>query len=130
MGTLILLRGLPGAGKSTAAQELFPTAPHFEADMYFMDPETGEYNYDPDLIEHAHTWCQRKTETALAESHPIVVVANTFVNEKDLKVYYSLGEKFDYKVISMIVENRHHSRNRQISRDKMNYLREKFSIKL
>jgi predicted kinase len=41
MKTLILLRGLPGSGKSTLAKSL--AGEHIEADMYFVDNETGEY---------------------------------------------------------------------------------------
>ena len=42
MKAIYLLRGLPGAGKSTVAKRL--GGEHYEADMYFM--QDGEYKFD------------------------------------------------------------------------------------
>ena len=44
MKKLIIIRGLPGSGKSTFAKSLNCT--HFETDMYFTDSE-GNYNFMP-----------------------------------------------------------------------------------
>ena len=52
---LVLIRGLPGSGKSTIAKELAVTGfEHFEADMFF--PVDGVYRYEASRIRHAHTW--------------------------------------------------------------------------
>ena len=64
MNTLVLLRGLPGSGKSTAAK-LFNKAPHFEADMYFM--KNGNYKFDFNGLKDAHNSCKRKVHKAM---HP------------------------------------------------------------
>lgn len=127
METLVLLRGLPGSGKSTTAKELFPNAPHFEADMYFTNRETGIYNFDPNRLGSAHLWCRRMTETAMSEGHTIVVVSNTFTTEKELKDYFKLAQSFGYKVITMIVENRHDGENiHGVPEDKLEIMRERF----
>jgi predicted kinase len=34
-------------------------------------------------------------------------VTNTFTTEKEMKPYLELAEKYDYRVVSMIIENRH-----------------------
>ena len=44
---LYLLRGVPGSGKSTVAQNIGGT--HFETDKYFM--VDGEYKFDPTKLK-------------------------------------------------------------------------------
>ena len=78
MTELVLIRGLPGAGKSTYAQKHFPGHKHLEADMYFN--RTGTYKFDPKKLNSAHTWCQGRTHRALSAGHD-VVVTNTFTME-------------------------------------------------
>ena len=51
MGHLILVRGLPGSGKSTEAKKIAKTGYyHFEADQYFITP-SGEYKFDKNLLK-------------------------------------------------------------------------------
>lgn len=50
MPVLILLRGAPGSGKSTAASKLWGFA-HYETDQYFMH---DGYEPHPEEIELAH----------------------------------------------------------------------------
>ena len=52
MKELILLRGVPGCGKSTLAKLLVGDKDycHKEADMYFIDGK-GNYNFDPSKIK-------------------------------------------------------------------------------
>jgi len=54
MKELFLLRGLPGAGKSTLAKSL--GGKHIEADMYFE--YEGKYKFDASRLKEAHDWCQ------------------------------------------------------------------------
>jgi len=53
MSTLVLVRGIPGSGKSTLANRISDVL-HFEADMFFVDRETGEYKFDGARIGEAH----------------------------------------------------------------------------
>ena len=52
MKDLILLRGLPGSGKSTFAKMLVRDKDyrHKEADMFFVDSE-GNYKFEPSKIQ-------------------------------------------------------------------------------
>ena len=87
---LILVRGLPGSGKSTHARSLGIL--HLEADQYFM--RNGEYKFDPMELGHAHSWCIDSTEAALKAGMD-VVVANTFTEAWELKHYIDLAAQYD-----------------------------------
>lgn len=110
MKELILLRGLPGAGKSTFAQ-FFRTLYWFEADKYFEDEEGLGYNFDPSKLKEAHQWCKDRVEFIMnpPNNHPaeLIVVSNTFTQEWEMKPYFDIAEKYGYRVHSIIVENRH-----------------------
>jgi predicted kinase len=112
MRTLILLRGLPGSGKSSFATFIWDKHVVFEADKYFYDKE-GNYNFDMSKLGAAHKWCQLQVEHAMEDNqanpqfYPEIVVSNTSTTESELKPYLDLAAKYDYKVVSLIVENRH-----------------------
>jgi uridine kinase len=60
MASMIIVRGLPGSGKSTFAQETLEKSPELvwvEADQFFTD-SNGVYVFAPAKIKEAHTWCQ------------------------------------------------------------------------
>ena len=129
MKQLMLIRGLPGSGKSTVAK-LFDKALHFEADMYFLDSD-GNYQFDASKIKNAHNWCRDSVMDAMKEGHPIVVVSNTFTQEWEMEVYYLLAEELGYRVISMIGENRHDGKNiHGCPDDKIEQMRNRFEFKL
>jgi adenylate kinase family enzyme len=129
MKQLMLIRGLPGSGKSTVAK-LFDKALHFEADMYFLDAD-GNYQFDASKIKNAHNWCRHSVMDAMKEGHPIVVVSNTFTQEWEMEVYYLLAEELGYRVTSMIVENRHDGKNiHGCPDDKIEQMKTRFEISL
>jgi len=108
MKTLFLLRGLPGAGKSTLAKSI--GAVYFEADMFFM--EGNEYKFDATKLKDAHAWCQNQTRIAMKNANAgigdtRIAVANTFTMEWEMSDYYALAKEFDFTVFSIVVENRH-----------------------
>lgn len=88
MSRLILIRGLPGSGKSTIAGSLRGYV-HFEADMYHIDEE-GEYCFKPENIKDAHAWCQGETKRKLDSAHD-VVVSNTFTQKWEMQPYLDMG---------------------------------------
>lgn len=85
---LVLIRGLPGGGKSTAASVLSMIGyRHFEADMYFE--VDGTYQYDAAQIRDAHDWCKQMTRKALANGEN-VVVSNTFTQLREMEPYFAM----------------------------------------
>ena len=132
MKQLILLRGLPGSGKSTFANLIGARGAgyaHFEADMYFM--KNGEYVFDPSQIKMAHNWCMIQTEKAMADDTPIVIVSNTFTQLWEMERYYEMAKYYDYQVSSIIVENRHGGVNTHgVPEDKLEVMKNRFEVKL
>ena len=137
MKKLYIVRGLPGSGKSTFAEALVGS--DFlvcEADKYFYDKE-GNYNFDPSKLKQAHEWCRNEVETRMKDHqvnqqfYPEIAVSNTFTQEWEMESYYKLAEKYGYKVVSLIVENRHGGKNvHGVPDDKLEIMRNRFEVKL
>ena len=132
MKTLYLLRGLPNSGKSTLAKTM--GAVNFEADMFFM--EGNEYKFDPTKLKQAHQWCQNQVEITMKLSDKVIgdkkiAVSNTFTQEWEMEDYFKLAEKYEYKVVSLILENRHGSQNvHGVPDEKLQIMKDRFQIKL
>lgn len=88
---LILIRGLPGSGKSTMANELTKIGfIHVEADMFHVSD--GVYKFDPKKIKDAHSWCQWTTRNHLIFEEN-VVVSNTFTQHWEMEPYLKMCEE-------------------------------------
>ena len=129
MKDLILLRGLPGSGKTTLAELLVDK--HIEADMYFIDEETGGYKFNQRDLPKAHNWCRNVVEDWMTDGDTKIVVANTFTQEWEMKDYYELAAKYGYKVHSLIVENRHGNKSiHNVPEASMGNMLNRFNVKL
>lgn len=93
---LLLIRGLPGSGKSTRAKSFVETGAmdvHLEADQFFTD-SYGVYQFNAALIRNAHAWCQEETEKALRQGKR-VVVSNTFTQMWEIKPYADMAARVE-----------------------------------
>lgn len=132
--TLYLIRGIPGSGKSSLAKQLEDydlVSWVFEADNYFVDIVTKEYNFDASKLKQAHEWCQDRTKLWLGKYHQSVAVSNTSTTEKEVETYRKIAEECNANFVSLIVENRHNGVNiHNVPEDKIQQMKQRFSIKL
>lgn len=92
---LVLIRGMPGSGKTTKAMGYVNDGyMHLEADQFFL--VDGKYHFDADKLPEAHAWCLDQALEALG-SGEFVCVANVFATVEDIKPYTELD--VDYQVV-------------------------------
>lgn len=129
---LIVVRGVPGAGKSTFANMLRESGmvDHVaEADQYFVQ-EDGTYVFDPKKLSEAHARCQSIVRNILSVGNS-VAVANTTTTESEVKVYQDIADAFGAQFISIIVENRHGCENvHGVPDESIKRMKQRFSVKL
>jgi len=130
---LILLRGLPGSGKSTFATLLSYEGkyPCFSIDDYFTDKETGNYKFKFDENYLAYKFCEEKVEFSMLNGAEKIFVHNTFTQEWEMERYFSLAKKHNYNIFVCTVENRHRSKNiHGINEEQIRKMAEKFKVEL
>jgi ABC-type cobalamin/Fe3+-siderophores transport system ATPase subunit len=92
---IVLIRGLPGSGKTTLANSM-NSYRHLEADQFLE--VNGEYVYDASKVKLAHDWCVSTAKECLDQGLN-VVISNTFVKLWELQRYIDLG--FPFRIIEM-----------------------------
>ena len=120
--TLILMRGIPGSGKSTIARSM-AGIPNSESvslhgsyrsqhgtngiilstDFYFM--EDGEYRFDPSKIGDNHALNEECCGMFMLEREPLIVIDNTNTQIWHMEPYVKMAKEHGYKIV--IVEIPH-----------------------
>ena len=135
VGDLILLRGLPGSGKTTLAHIILQHPANLEQEVLsaddFFTNEEGEYNFDSSKLREAHNYCQFRCSERMRQEKSRIVVANTFTEEWDMEESIKMAERYNYRLHTIIVENRHGSNNvHGVPEDKLQKMKDRFQIKL
>lgn len=134
-GDLILLRGIPGSGKTTLGEVILQTSQQvnqgvISADDYFID-QNGEYVFDATKLKEAHNDCQQRCAERMRFELSKIVVANTFTQEWEMEPYFEMAKRYNYRVHSVIVENRHGGENvHNVPDEKVEQMKKRFQITL
>lgn len=114
---VVIMRGLPGSGKSHYAKKNFPGAITLSSDHYFINSD-GEYVYDPAKIGSAHAWCFKSFVKCLMECVSIdaLVVDNTNISAVEIAPYVMAANAFGVKDVSIVTvqcdPKKAHARNK------------------
>lgn len=103
---LLLVRGVPGSGKTSFVREHYPNMIHIEADMFFDMYNGGQF--DPAKLKEAHAWCQKKARWHLSYEED-VAVSNTFTRLWEMQPYIDMVSPQHLLVVRMSgnYQNRH-----------------------
>jgi predicted kinase len=107
MNTLFIIRGVSGCGKSTTANLIVGEENVCTADEYFYINGHGVYAFEFSKLALAHKYCKDKLERLMSEGVEKVAVANTSTRERDVEEYMEVAEKYGYRCVVLVVENRH-----------------------
>lgn len=99
MKKVIILRGLPGSGKSTKAKTFGGVV--VSADHYFE--KTGTYIFDRTKLGSAHGECRSAFEKHITNGEPIIVVDNTNVTKREYLPYakYAVDHGYEIEIVSL-----------------------------
>jgi len=111
--TLILIRGLPGSGKTSFAELLSEDGkyPVFSVDSYFTNKDTGEYRFNYKENHLAYKECEQNAKQAMESSVEKIFVDNTFTLDWEIEPYFKLASSYGYSVFTLTLENRHNGEN-------------------
>jgi predicted kinase len=134
-GDLILLRGVPGSGKTTLAKVILQQPSNVDPEILsaddFFETKDGEYIFDSSKLKEAHNYCQFRCSERMRQQKSRIVVANTFTQEWEMEEYFKMAERYNYRVHTLIVENRHGGENiHGVPKDKLQQMKDRFQIKL
>jgi hypothetical protein len=151
---LILMRGIPGSGKSYTARsicvqrKLDPYLHIFSTDHFFckdvMEQRRsveGNPDYDPAFWDEleietyrsnwcyedlacAHGWNHCRVDAALRDGLALVIVDNTNTKAKEMKRYAKMGEEAGYKILVQEPTSQWWIDHQHMLRDKQKFGRE------
>ncbi|CAH1176426.1 unnamed protein product [Phaedon cochleariae] len=104
---LVILRGLPGSGKSFLARKILESTIGFDTnyklhvfstDDYFCQNSSGEFTYDVKQLDNAHKWNQSRVFQAVSRGFSPVIIDNTNTQIWEMKPYVIMASDFGYQV--------------------------------
>ena len=130
MKNLILVRGIPGSGKTTFAKIISPwniAADDCWAYDYTVDPRG--FNFEES--QKAHQRCQECVQAWMEINRTPIVVHNTFVSLNSMLPYFTLARAYGYQTHTLVIENRHMSESiHNVPNETLNKMKNNFEITL
>ncbi|KAM6140734.1 LOW QUALITY PROTEIN: NEDD4-binding protein 2-like 2 [Pterocles gutturalis] len=96
---LLILRGLPGSGKSTLSRILLGQSRDgvvFSTDDYFRQQDG--YAYNAAQLGDAHDWNQKRAKQAMDQKKSPVIIDNTNIQAWEMKPYVEAALEKGYRV--------------------------------
>lgn len=95
---VVIMRGIPGAGKSSYIKNNLPDAFVCSADHFFM--MNNEYQFVPEMLPRAHGRCLQKFTHELLNwaQYNLVVVDNTNICVVEIAPYAALAIAYGYEL--------------------------------
>lgn len=93
------MRGVSGGGKTTMARELaskYENSVIYSTDDFFMINE--QYMFDAKMLFLYHKKNQERTEKAMQEKIPCIIIDNTNLRAREIKPYVKLAIEYGYEV--------------------------------
>jgi tRNA uridine 5-carbamoylmethylation protein Kti12 len=97
-GTVYIIRGLPGSGKTTLASEFGGII--CEADQYFID-KNGAYKFDATKLAEAHNFCKNRFIEAITQGYNRITVSNTSSRRWEIDYYINTAKIYEYQIVEI-----------------------------
>lgn len=104
MKVAYIIRGIPGSGKTTFANEVAPEH-NVAADDWFDTFNDGKF--DASMLKDAHHYCGKVFMDFVESEQSPIAVHNTFTRISEYEWYKDIAEKHGYTVFVITVENHH-----------------------
>lgn len=133
---LYIVRGAPGAGKSTFVKcALIPFIErtryipekyitHIESDKYFYN-ENDEYVFDPSKLAINHAKCHIEAADALLGGSPdhVAIVSNTSIHMSEMEPYLTIAKQAGAEVVVIRMSTQFESVH-NVPEERVTYMRE------
>ncbi|KAI9555738.1 hypothetical protein GHT06_018253 [Daphnia sinensis] len=94
---LIIMRGVPGSGKSYLAHQLKGNGVVLSADDYFINYQ-GQYVFDRNLLGVAHESNQKRANEELQKGTNPVIIDNTNLEAWEMQPYVIMALRYNYSI--------------------------------
>eukprot|EP00288_Rhodomonas_lens_P015017 CAMPEP_0177703228 /NCGR_PEP_ID=MMETSP0484_2-20121128/7560_1 /TAXON_ID=354590 /ORGANISM="Rhodomonas lens, Strain RHODO" /LENGTH=1172 /DNA_ID=CAMNT_0019214569 /DNA_START=254 /DNA_END=3772 /DNA_ORIENTATION=- len=99
---VVIMRGLPGSGKSSLAWQLAQSAGEGRAEVCsadaFFEREEGGYQFSADGLAAAHAACWARFHGLAARHTPVIIVDNTHASQPEVQRYVDGAAEHGYSI--------------------------------
>lgn len=99
VGTVLIMRGLPGTGKSVLSDLLrliHPASVVLSSDDFFYNPATDTHSFDKEKIKEAHEWNFERFKKEVEKQTPNIVIDNSNIKKYHYHHYLDYAQRHNY----------------------------------